>query len=100
MALTTKIACNGVKPSKNEIYTLAAELVESQNIFRFKSAIIESLKSYDYDYGYGYDYGYDYDYDYNYGYNYDYGYDYGYDHEYDYDYVDARKKKKNNNKKK
>lgn len=86
MALKTKIACNGIKPAKAEVYTLAAELVEVENIVVFKAAVLEALKSYDYyhydDYYYHYDdYYYD-DYD-------DYYYAYYY-----YDYDDYSKEEK------
>jgi hypothetical protein len=84
MALATKIKCNGVKPSKAEVYLLAAELVEVEEILGFRAAIIEAFKSYDYDYDYDYDYYY---YDYYY---YDY-YLYYYDYDYDYDYSIQKK---------
>ncbi len=80
-ALAVKIACNGVKPTKAEIYTLAAELVELENIVSFKGAIISSFDSYDYvdhnnnhynNYNYTHN-GYNYDYYYYYDYT-DYGY--------------------------
>ncbi len=57
-ALKTKIACNGVRPKKSDVYTLAAELVELEGIGEFRAAITEALKSYDYYDYYGY---YDYD---------------------------------------
>lgn len=65
MALTQRIACNGVKPTKAMVYTLAAELVELEGIIEFKDAVIETMKSYDY-YYYYYDYYYDYYYYYYY----------------------------------
>jgi hypothetical protein len=81
MALTEKIKCNGIKPSKAEMYTLAAELLETEQILNFRSAIIEAFKSYDYydpNYYYYDNYDYDYEYDYDYYYYYDYDYDYCY----------------------
>lgn len=82
-ALKVKIACNGIKPKKSEVYLLAAELVETEEIKGFRAAIIEAFKSYDYYYDgyylddyYYYD-GYDYYFDYCY---FDAGYYYGYDY--------------------
>lgn len=76
-ALENKIQCNGIKPSKAEVYLLAAELVEIHDIKYFKSAVIAAIASHDYDY----ECEYDYDYGYYYGYYYDY-------YDYDYDYCD------------
>lgn len=69
MALAVKIKCNGIKPTKAQVYTLAAELVMTEGINGFSAAIINALKSYEYeyDYDYGYDHGYGYD---HYGYGY------------------------------
>lgn len=78
MELATKIQTNGIMPTKAEVYTLAAELVETEGITGFRDAVIEAMKSYDYDY---YDYYYC-DYDYYYC-------DYtDYDYDYDCDYTD------------
>ncbi len=70
-SLDVKIKCNGIKPSKREVFTLAAELVdmwgEEFEINSYYDAIMSALKSYDYDYDYDYDYYY---------YYYDYGYSY------------------------
>lgn len=85
-ALAVKISCNGVKPSKQMIYTLAAELVEVEQIDKFKAAIIEAMKSYEYDYYY-YEYEYDYDYYYYYYYD-DYSYSYSYYYYYTYSYAE------------
>ncbi len=63
-ALAVKIECSGIKPTKSEVYKLAAELVELEGIESFKSALIEAFRSYDY-----YDYYADYDYHYHYYYN-------------------------------
>ena len=88
--LEIKIACNGVKPSKSEVYTLAAELQELHRLEYFKEAIVSALMSYDYyaDY-YSYDYSYSYSYDY-YDY-YSYSYSYSCHDDYDYDYSSSEK---------
>lgn len=78
MALEKKIPCNGIKPSKSEVYTLAAELAETEDIFSFSTAVKSSMLSYDYHYDYHY---YDYYNDYYYDYHYDYD-DYDYYHNY------------------
>lgn len=93
MALTEKIKCNGIKPSKSEIYKLAAEFVDTENIETFKESIIESLKSYDYYYYYDYTYYYYYYYDYYYTYYYDYYYTYDYDYDYYYTYYYTKEQK-------
>jgi len=85
MALKSKIKCNGLKPTKSEVYKLAAELTEIEGHRYFKSTILETLLHYDYDYE---DYYYDDDYDYDYYDDYyadDYADDY-YDDYYDYNY--------------
>lgn len=95
MAISPRITCNGIKPSKSEVYALAAELVDTQEgLDSFKSAILEAFKSYDYyDYDY-YNYYYNY---YNNYYYYDYYnndyYDYYNNHDY-YDYYNYTKKEK------
>lgn len=76
MNTRTKIACNGVKPKKSEIYLMAAELVDSDGLASFTLAVASAMRVYDYDdYYHNHDYD-DYDYDY-------YDYDDYYD---DYDY--------------
>jgi hypothetical protein len=82
MALETRIQCNGIKPTKAMVYTLAAELVEVEGIIGFGVAIIEAFKSYEYYEDYDYEYYYEYYYDYDY--YYDYYKDYYYYNEYDY----------------
>ena len=84
-SLIEKIKCYGIKPTKYQVYQLAAELVSMteiagvQLLSTFKDAIIAAMQSYDYythnnnDYYYYYNYNYYYDYDYN---DYDYNYDY------------------------
>lgn len=74
------IACNGIKPTKTEVYTLAAEMAEKYDIITFKQAIHSALIHYD-DADYYYDDYYDY-----YYYN-DY-YDYYTDYNDYYDYYD------------
>jgi hypothetical protein len=69
--LEQKIPCNGIAPTKSEVYTLAAELTELHGIESFHVSVMSAIKSYDY-----YDDN-DYDYDYYY-YAYDYYYDYYY----------------------
>lgn len=70
-----KIICNGVRPTKADIYLSAAELVDSGILGGFKSQILAAMAQYDYYCGYGYGCGYNY-----YGYDdyYDYGYYYYY----------------------
>ena len=93
--LEVKIVTGGVKPSKSEVYLLAAELQELHQFKYFSEAVVSALKSYyDYDYyeyeydyyEYDYDYEYEYYYDYEYYYEYDYSYDYYYSYDYDYSY--------------
>src|ERR1700694_1557272 len=85
--LDEKIKCNGIKPTKAEVYTLAAELIAIGGIaiknITFRTSIIQAFKVYDYYYD-----DYDYDYDNAYDYDYDYAYDYAYDYYYYDDYLD------------
>lgn len=79
----------GSEPSKEEVYMLAAEIQDKEDM-SFKRSIYCALLSYDYYYYYDYDYYYEYDYDYySYGYYY---YYYGYYYYYDYDY-DSKEQK-------
>lgn len=50
--LKKKIHCNGIAPTKAEVYTLAAELQEIHEFKYFSDALISALKSYEYAYEY------------------------------------------------
>ncbi len=43
-----KIKCNGIKPSKSEIYKLAAELLETKKLDSLAVAVDSSMLSHDY----------------------------------------------------
>lgn len=64
-SLKKKIRCNGVKPSKSDVYTLAAELQSKYNLYYFHTAVIAALGSYDYHYHYHNHYHYHYHYHYD-----------------------------------
>lgn len=77
------------KPSKEEIYLLAAQIQDAcEDCISFKRAIYSAMLSYDYYCDHEYLYNYDHEYLYNYDYDYDnnHDYDYYYDYYYDYDY--------------